>query len=160
MEKLNIVCVDDQRDILDAICKDLNTLESHCTLHQCESAAEAEQLFNELEHKAAHIALIICDHMMPGKSGIDFLINLTDERRFFTIRKLLVTGMATHEDTIHAINRAHIDRYIAKPWNPEELLNSAKVLLTLYILHTGLDYEDYLPLLDHTTLYRKLNWEG
>jgi two-component system, chemotaxis family, chemotaxis protein CheY len=76
--------------------------------------------------------------------------------RFPRTKKLLLTGLATHEDTIEAINRAKIDRYIGKPWDTHDLINKTRVLLTEFILEEGIDYNDFIPVLDQETLYAKL----
>lgn len=153
MQKLTIVCVDDQREVLAAMEKDLAPLTEHCTLEICESADEAEELLDELDAEAKPVAVLICDHVMPGKNGVDFLIEVNRDPRFKHTRKLLLTGMATHQDTIVAINKAQIDRYVEKPWQGEQLLGVVKTLLTQFVLNAGLDYQTYLPVLDQETLY-------
>ena len=93
---------------------------------------------------------------MPGETGTELLGKITADRRFSKTRKVLLTGQATHADTINAINDGHIDNYIEKPWQPEKLLAVVKRLLTLYVLDAGLDHNEYLPVLDTTTLFSKL----
>ncbi len=61
------------------------------------------------------IALIISDHVMPGKTGVELLTDVSKDGRFGFTRKVLLTGQATHTDTINAINSAGIDRYFEKP---------------------------------------------
>ncbi len=156
MDKLNIICVDDQREVLATLKKDLEAFRSVAEITFCETAAEADEILEELDAEGAPIPLLICDHIMPGENGIDFLARVNRDDRFARTRKILLTGLATHKDTIEAINRAEIDHYIEKPWKPEELAEAIKRLLTYYVLHSDLDYEPYLPLLDHETLYKEL----
>lgn len=157
MAKIPILCIDDQREILAALHKDLEDFEEHCRLIDCESSGEALEALNELDEAGQEPGLIICDHVMPGKNGIEFLIEISSDPRFSKTRKILLTGLATHQDTITAINEAHIDHYIEKPWNREDLQVSIKKLLTLFVLDASLDFEAYLPVLDQTTLYGKLH---
>jgi two-component system, chemotaxis family, chemotaxis protein CheY len=156
MEKIFIICIDDQRDVLDAIAKDLALFEAMFRLEECESADEAEEVLDEIEADGDHVALIISDHVMPGKSGVDFLVEVNEDDRFQRTKKMLLTGLATHEDTIQAINDAAIDRYIEKPWNPDQLVQNTKVLLTEYILKAGINYEPYRQYLDPQTLFEIL----
>jgi two-component system, chemotaxis family, chemotaxis protein CheY len=156
MAKPNIICVDDQRDILATLKKELEFFREYSTIYYCESADEASEILNELDSRSEPVAVIVCDHVMPGKSGVDFLSEVYADVRFTKTKKLLLTGLATHEDTIDAINRANIDRYIGKPWETHDLINKLRVLLTEFILETGLDYNDYLPVLDQDTLYARL----
>lgn len=157
MAKIPILCIDDQREILAALHKDLEDFEEHCRLIDCESSGEALEALNELDAAGQEPGLIICDHVMPGKNGIEFLIEISGDPRFSKTRKILLTGLATHQDTITAINEAHIDHYIEKPWNREDLQVSVKKLLTLFVLDAGLDFEAYLAVLDQPTLYGKLH---
>jgi two-component system chemotaxis response regulator CheY len=156
MEKLNIVCIDDQREVLTALRKDLDQFKSHCQIEECESAAEASEVMNELDAAGEHVAVLICDHVMPGKNGIDFLIEVNQDLRFAKTKKLLLTGMATHQDTIVAINKAHIDRYIEKPWDIQNLTQTLKSLLTMYVIEAGIEYQPFLEVLDQGILYREL----
>ena len=160
MEKINMMCIDDQRGVLMALRKDLGFFKDACTIIVCESADEAAEVLDEIDTAGEHLAVIICDHLMPGKSGVDFLIELNGDARFPKTKKLLLTGLATHQDTIVAINEAQIDRYIEKPWDKESLIQTVKVLLTLYLLQSGSDYKLYLKILDQQTLYRELRNHG
>lgn len=156
MAKPNIVCVDDQRDILATLKKELQLFREYVQLYYCESADEAGKIIDEIDAAGEHVAVIVCDHVMPGKSGVEFLSEINNDMRFPKTKKLLLTGLATHEDTIEAINKAKIDRYIGKPWETHDLVNKIRVLLTEYILEEGLEYNDYLPVLDQETLYARL----
>lgn len=156
MKKPDIVCVDDQREILAALKRDLAILERYFSIIVCESATEAHQVIEEIDAEGGHLALIICDQVMPGKNGVDFLIDVNEDARFAGTKKILLTGLATHQDTIVAINRAAIDQYVEKPWESEDLLDAIKVLLTRYLVGSGMDYQTFLPVLDQPTLYKEL----
>lgn len=156
MKKLNILCIDDQREILAALRKDLNFIIDYCEIIDCESAEEAFEVLDEMDAMGEEPALIICDHIMPGENGIDFLTEIYQDMRFTQHQTLLLTGLATHEDTITAINQAHVDRYIEKPWDKDHLIKSVQILLTFYLVRSGLDYEPYLFIMDQPTLYREV----
>ncbi len=156
MDKLTIIYVDDQREVLTTLSKDLQVFETHCTVEECESADEAWDLINELDAEGDKLAILISDHIMPGKNGVEFLTEIHDDGRFSLTRKMLLTGQATHQDTITAINQAGIEKYIEKPWKSDQLIEAVKVLLTRYIFDTGIDYEPYTPVLDQATLLNYL----
>ena len=156
METLNIICVDDQQEVLDSVMRDLRPLTSHVRLEEASSVADCMQLLEEMDDNGDHVAIVISDQVMPEETGTELLGKIATDRRFGKTRKVLLTGQATHADTINAINDGHIDNYIEKPWQPEKLLAVVKRLLTLYVLDAGLDHTEYMPVLDPTTLFSKL----
>lgn len=156
MEKLNIICVDDQREVLSAVVRDLSVLESWVNIEECESAAECEALMDDIDSDGDFLALVISDHIMPGKTGVELLGDIALDGRFNDTRKILLTGQATHQDTINAVNTARIDHYFDKPWQKEELILAAKQLITHFIMKKGIDYQMYINELDQETLYKYL----
>ncbi len=156
METINIICVDDQQEVLDSVMRDLRPLTSHVRLEEASSVADCMQLIDQIDDDGDHVAIVISDQVMPGETGTELLGKVAADRRFTKTRKILLTGQATHADTINAINDGHIDNYIEKPWQPEKLLATVKRLLTLYVLDAGLDHTEYMPVLDTVTLFTKL----
>ena len=156
MEKPEIICVDDEREVLAALKRDLAGFKDYCNLTYCESAEEAQEVLEDLDAEGRPVALIVCDHIMPGKNGVDFLIELNKDSRFARTKKLLLTGLATQQDTIQAINQAQLDRYIEKPWAAESLIQVLKVLLTEFVVGAGMDYSNAMEILDQPTLYKFL----
>ncbi|WP_407330524.1 response regulator [Enterovibrio sp. 27052020O] len=156
MEKVNIICVDDQREVLDAVLKDLAPLAVAFHIEDCESADEALALMDDLDAEGEHVALIISDHVMPEKTGVELLTEVSLDPRFRATRKVLLTGQATHADTIEAINSARIERYFEKPWQASALQEAAKKLVTHFVFDSGLDYRDYQPVLDTQVILDRL----
>ncbi|MFO6422386.1 response regulator [Motilimonas sp. KMU-193] len=154
MTTINIICVDDQREVLSAVVRDLAPLASFFNIEECESADECEELLEELDATGEQVALIISDHVMPIKTGVQLLTDLANDPRFRSTKKILLTGLATHADTIKAVNQAHIDHYLEKAWDGAELLQISKQLLTEFVVEQGLDYQEYLSVLDAPTLYK------
>lgn len=151
-----ILCVDDQREVLAALRKDLDNFTGHFALIDCESAGEAGEVLDEIDADGRELALVICDHVMPGQSGVAFLTDLRQDLRFPRTKKLLLTGLATQQDTIQAINQARIDQFLEKPWQRDRLLETVKQLLAAFFAESGLDYQDFLPVLDQTVLFQEL----
>lgn len=157
MSKLKIICVDDQREVLAALRKDLEEFRGAVEIVLCESADEAMDVLEKLARRGKEAALLICDHVMPGTNGVDFLARIDADLRFSRTKKILLTGLASHQDTIAAINKARIDYYIEKPWTREGLGGVVKRFLTQYVIETGLDYTTYALVMDQETLYRELH---
>lgn len=156
MEKLYIICVEDQREVLNTISSQLEVFEQYAILEECESAAEAEDLIEEIDAKGDYVAIVVSDHVMPGKSGVELLTTLHDDSRFEDTKKILLTGQATHMDTIKAINMAGIDYYIEKPWKADDLIKKVSNLLTDFIIKKGIPFEDMAEVLDKEKLFQLL----
>jgi len=156
MDKLNIIYVDDQREVLSTLSKELQYFEKYVTIEECESAAEALEVINDIDNAGDQVAVIISDHIMPGKNGVEFLTDIHNDGRFGKTKKMLLTGQATHQDTIAAINYAHIEKYLEKPWKSERLIDDVKILLTQFIFDAGLDYSHYMAILHQPTLLENL----
>ena len=156
MEKINIICVDDEREVLNAVSRDLNCFSELFNIEECESAEECLELLEELDAEQEFVALIISDHVMPGKSGVELLSEVEQDERFLGTKKLLLTGLATQEDTIRAINNIKLDNFFEKVWDVNELVQTVRELLTVFIVEKGINYEVYIESLDAPTLYRLL----
>ncbi|HEX5338686.1 MAG TPA: response regulator [Gallionella sp.] len=63
--------------------------------------------------------VVISDNRMPEMSGIDFL-NEFAELHPDAVR-IVLSGYAGRKDMLRAINEAHIDFFIAKPWREYDL---------------------------------------
>ncbi|HHT9139031.1 MAG TPA: HD domain-containing phosphohydrolase, partial [Candidatus Wunengus sp. YC60] len=87
--------------------------------------------------KQEDIQLIISDHRMPGMDGLKFL-NETKKISPDTIRVML-TGYADVETAIKAINEGEVYRFVTKPWNNIELLNTVKQGVEYYNLQKELE---------------------
>jgi two-component system chemotaxis response regulator CheY len=156
MEKLNVICVDDQREVLSAVLQDLETLQEWLNIEDCESADEVLELMDELDAQGEYIAVIVSDHVMPGMTGVELLTEVSKDSRFKMTKKVLLTGQATHHDTITAINTAGVRRYFEKPWKGSELTDCVRSLVTEYIFDMGFDYQPFHQHLDQTVVLERL----
>ena len=157
MESLVIICVDDQREVLAGVAHDLSILAPYVRIEECESAKEAQSLLDELDVEGRPVALIVCDHIMPELSGVDFLSGLVADRRFPHLKKLLLTGQATHKDTIEAVNNARIDFYIEKPWEPDALVSVCRRLISEFLFDAGMYTEAFRKFVDPQVLLKRLH---
>lgn len=156
MEKLYVICVDDQRDVLASVARDLRPFSGWTIVEECESADEALALVTELEVNEKPLGLIVCDHIMPGTLGVDFLAKVEHSGHFRNVKKILMTGQATHQDTINAINFAKIDAYIEKPWDGEKLREICRRLLTEFIFDAGMEPLPYAPVADPAVMLARM----
>ena len=152
MKKINILCIDDELEVLEAVVRDLAELEDTFPIETAESSEDAKKVIQELLDKQQHIGLILCDHIMPGQNGVDLLRNLHQEEFLHLSRKILLTGQASHDATIQAINHCDLNYYISKPWEKDDLLKIAKNQLTEYIIQNHLNPTPYMTILNQARL--------
>jgi len=69
--------------------------------------------------------VVISDYRMPGLNGADVL-QLVKGLQPDAIR-IVVSATTEYIDIIEAVNRAEVFRYIAKPWQQDELIATVKV---------------------------------
>lgn len=80
------------------------------------------------------IAVLVTDQRMPGLSGID-LCERAHASHPDTVR-MLVTAYSDLSAAIAAINRGHVNRYLHKPWNADELMATLHDAVERYRLAT------------------------
>jgi len=120
MKKPVIICVDDEPTILDSLEIDLlKAFEDKYLIETAESGEEALELLSELLAENYEVPLVISDHIMPNMKGDELLRNVhAISPKSLTI---MLTGQADLEAVTNAINYAKLYRYIAKPWQPDDL---------------------------------------
>jgi two-component system response regulator HupR/HoxA len=90
--------------------------------HRVFTAQSAEAALSILEGE--DIALIITDQVLPSMSGVEFLERAIEIEP--AAIRVMLTGHADIVSLVRAINDGHIHRYIAKPWEPDELRREVK----------------------------------
>lgn len=76
-------------------------------------AASVEAAMPLLERQSFH--LIISDHNMPGKTGVDLLSHAY--RRAPLTGRMLITALTQMDIGVEAVNRGHVDAFLRKPWD-------------------------------------------
>ena len=151
-----ILCIDDEREVLLGIRKDLELFEKFgFILEVASSVDEAWDIIRS--YPEGSLAIVLCDQLMPGKKGVDFFMELEKSPGTQKIKKVLVTGQATHKDTIEAINVGGLDHYIAKPWDPKELVAVVKRLLTDFVLEWDPKPARYASILDFARIMEAIH---
>ena len=148
MAELVILVVEDEPEVRAAIVRDLDELAGSVRIDEASDVEDALAALDEAVGAGDDVGLILADHRLPGRSGVDLLVSLHTDPERRPIRKVLITGQAGHADTIRAINDAGLDHYIAKPWERSDLLATAVRQLTDYVLDAGLDPLAYVDVLD------------
>ncbi|HEX3043594.1 MAG TPA: response regulator [Bacillota bacterium] len=120
MNKEVILCVDDEKMVLQSIKNELiNIFKHQYVVEVAESGPEALNLFNQLVSNHYEIPVVISDYIMPGMKGDEFLKKI--HRLAPAAAKIMLTGQAVVEGIANAINEANLFRYLEKPWRKEEL---------------------------------------
>jgi len=70
------------------------------------------------------VALLITDQRMPGMTGIELLKKTVPLRPRMV--RIILTGYTDVDALVEAINCGQVYRYVAKPWNNEELRITVK----------------------------------
>lgn len=120
-----ILCVDDDANILEGFRRQLRKE------FRLETALGAEEGLKILEAQGP-FAVVVSDFQMPGMNGIQFLSRVREVSRD-TIR-ILLTGNADVQTSIHAINEGQIFRFLTKPCTAELLASVLKAGLAQYRL--------------------------
>ncbi|HRR55053.1 MAG TPA: response regulator [Candidatus Methanomethylicus sp.] len=115
-ESFSILIIDDDKDVADALGVILERQGYRTKIvHNGQDAIDASKKSNY------NVALI--DIMLPDISGIDLLKRLNEGVP--RIRKIIVTGHATLENAVKAVNMG-ADAYLMKPVSPNVLLRTIK----------------------------------
>ena len=114
-----LLVVDDEPPVLRAVQRDLRgRFGEEYRVLRAGSGAEADELMRELRRRGETLALVLADQRMPGMTGVELLEGARE--LFPKAKRALLTAYADTDAAIAAINRAQIDYYLQKPWDPPE----------------------------------------
>ncbi|MCG3219148.1 MAG: response regulator, partial [Candidatus Heimdallarchaeota archaeon] len=113
-----LLVIDDEQDILRAISR-VFYRESDIELIIANDAEEGL-----VKVRTIPIDVIICDQRMPGITGIELFHILKEE--YSLIPLILLTGHATMDLAIRAINEVGIFGFINKPWRKDQLISMVR----------------------------------
>ncbi len=108
----HILLVDDEQNVLNALTRALfdEQLEISCA----KSGEEALKIISTKPFK-----LVISDERMIGMQGSELLAILKE--KYPQTLRILLTGHATLDAAMKAVNQGEIYRFFTKPWNDTEL---------------------------------------
>jgi adenylate cyclase len=132
MKQQVIICVDDDNTVLKSLKAELQeSVGNGYLIEIAEGGEEALELLEELLSDGYEVPLIISDHIMPEMKGDELLkqVHILSPQTI----KIMLTGQADIEAVGNAIKNANLYRYIAKPWQQEDLSLTVKEAVNSYL---------------------------
>jgi DNA-binding NtrC family response regulator len=114
-----VLLVDDEPALLDAM---KQGMAAEFDVETATSAAEAETLIG-----ARRYAVLICDHMLPGEAGLDFLVRMRELHP--EMRRILLTGYVNPELISRSVAVAELSACLIKPVHAAELAGAVRAAL-------------------------------
>ena len=112
--KRPILVVDDEPDILQSL---KGLLRRDFDVHTANSGAEAIAVLQEFP-----VHVVMTDQRMPQMTGVEFLKRVKTDHPGAI--RVIFTGYADIQAVVDAVNQGNVFRYVAKPWNPDELIEA------------------------------------
>lgn len=134
----SILCVDDEASVLSALNRLFKTKPYKVFL--ANSAKEGLKL---LEQNS--IDIVVSDMRMPEMSGAEFLTKVA--KHYAHTFRILLTGYSDLDSTIQAVNKGKIHRYLQKPWNNHEIIQTMEESIARLCLER--DKQQLLKQLNH-----------
>ena len=125
-EKDAVLIIDDDAFMLKVLYR---VFQKEYTLYQAGSAEEAVEVL-----RGRHVKTILCDHILPGQSGLDFLVTL--KQRNPQIKSVLFSAALETELFIKAINEGQVFRFIKKPASPADIQQAVREAVRQYDIET------------------------
>ncbi|GIO28715.1 response regulator transcription factor [Ornithinibacillus bavariensis] len=122
MNKYNVLVVDDEKEIRDAI--EIYLKNEGVTVLKAKDGVEAIELLHENE-----VHLILLDVMMPRMDGIAATYKIREQKN---IPIIILSAKSEDTDKILGL-QVGADDYITKPFNPMELIARVKSQLRRYV---------------------------
>ena len=130
MDKLTVLVVDDDKEIVDAIAIYLSS--ENLNIIKAYDGMQALEILNTQK-----VHLILLDIMMPKLDGIKATLKIRESKN---IPIILVSAKSEDTDKIIGLNMG-ADDYISKPFNPLELVARVKSQLRRYVTLGPLERE-------------------
>ncbi len=125
MERKAIICIDDESIILNSLVEQLENIYGSGYIYEsAESAEEAFELIEDLTEENIEIEIIICDWLMPGLKGDEFLLKI--DLKYPHVTKILLTGQADEDSVKNLQYKADKFAVVHKPWDKDELFSTIK----------------------------------
>ena len=114
-----LLTVDDDPEVSRSLARDLRQqYGEEYRIRRAESGSEALEALKELKIRDEQVGLLLADHRMPEMTGVEFLEQARE--LYPKARRVLLTAYADTDAAIGAINRADVDYYLLKPWDPPD----------------------------------------
>jgi two-component system response regulator VicR len=117
-----IVCIEDEPEMIDLI--QLILSRRGFEVIGASGGKEGLQLVRD-----THPNLVLLDLMMPDMDGWEVYQQMKAEESTHNIPVVIVTAKAQNIDKVLGLHIAKVDDYIAKPFGPQELIDSVEKIL-------------------------------
>lgn len=118
-----ILCVEDEPEMIDLI--QLILSRKGYNVKGATGGVEGIKLIREL-----HPDLVLLDLMMPDMDGWEVYQQMKSDQTLRDIPVIVVTAKAQNIDKVLGLHIAKVDDYIAKPFSPQELMDSVDQVLS------------------------------
>lgn len=122
---MNILVIDDEEKICELIKIFLESAYPFNSIVTAPNSAQAMQKFLNQEFD-----LLIIDHVMPGKAGIEFVEQLRATVKFQKLKIILISGYLQQEDVLTAIQLG-VKNIVVKPFTRQQLVNQVADILKI-----------------------------
>lgn len=126
---VRILFVDDERNVLRSL--ERLFLDEDYEVVTANSGLEGLETLEQ----SGPFQLIVSDYRMPSMNGVEFLAEVC--RRWPDTERMILSGYADTAAIVGAINQGQIYKFIAKPWNDEDLLHAIREALDRYELRAS-----------------------
>ena len=155
MKKHIILCVDDESMVLRSIKEAIRQhFDTEVSVETAESGEEALEIVDFLQERQRTPTVVISDYIMPNMKGDELLTTIHE--RFPETINVLLTGEASLDGVTNAINEAKLYRYIAKPWEREDLMLTIESAIASYEKDVRLQVQNHQLQELNTTLERQV----
>jgi two-component system response regulator VicR len=120
--KRTIICVEDEPEMVDLI--RLILTRKGFEVLGAGTGAEGLELIRKKSPN-----LVLLDLMMPDMDGWEVYQQMKSQEKTRDIPVIVVTAKAQSIDKVLGLHIAKVDDYIAKPFSPQDLLNSVEKVL-------------------------------
>jgi adenylate cyclase len=114
-KQFTILLVDDEAGVVNSLVRNLRS-EKDWEIVTADSGENALPLIAE-----KNVDLIISDNRMPGMTGVELFKRVKNTNP--DIHRILLSGYSDTDALISAINDGEVYRFIAKPWDNQELVD-------------------------------------
>ena len=119
MSKPALLVVDDDAEVLRAVERDLRReYGNRFRVLRANSGEAALDILRQLMLRNDPVALLLVDQRMPKMTGVELIEQAIT--LYPAAKRALLTAYADTEAAIDAINKARVDYYLMKPWDPPE----------------------------------------
>ncbi|MBI5665795.1 MAG: response regulator [Nitrospirae bacterium] len=125
MSKSNVIVVDDTREVLTSLERELR--DEPYNIFYAGGGEEALKIMSENPCK-----VIISDVKMPKMDGFELLAKVRE--RYPDMIRVVLSGHADVKLVLDIVNEKGIDRYLTKPWNTADVKATINQCIELYDL--------------------------